>query len=136
MQKKLSSNLLKQNCYIRSTVDECENSSDYSEKTYVSIDEVVTNNGVHLVEKSVPYPITPQYVNSFVDSSDYRRDPVNAVLNAPHRQNLGDISGIQDICGFDFITAQKMYQALKAKFETLKSSPQPGDNDSTNSEAK
>lgn len=128
MQKKLSSNLLKQNCYIRSTVEECDKCSDYSEKSYVSIDEVVTNNGVHLVEKTVPYPITPQYVNSFVDSSDYRRDPVNAVINAPRRQNLGDISGVQDICGFDFVSAQKLYQALKTKFETPKATPQPVDN--------
>lgn len=134
MQKKLSSNLLKQNCYIRSTVDECDKCTDYSEKSFVTIDEVVTSNGVHIVENSIPYPITPQYVNSFVDSSDYRRDPVNAVLNAPRRQNLGDITGIQDICGFDFISAQKLYQALKTKFETPKAMPQSDNNATTKTE--
>ncbi len=129
MQKKIFTNILKQNCYIRDCVEEKEVSTDYIDKFYTSVDEVVTSNGVKLVENQVPYPITPQYVNSFVDSSDYRRDPVNAVINAPKRQNLGDISGIQDICGFDFITAQKLYQALKTKFETSKATPQPGDND-------
>lgn len=135
MQKKLPSNVLKQNCFIRDCVEEKEVSTDYSDKTYTSVDEVVTSNGVKLVENQVPYHITPQYVNSFVDSSDYRRDPVNAVLNAPRRQNLCDITGIQDICGFDFITAQKMYQALKAKFESPKATSQPVEN-STNSEVK
>lgn len=135
MQKKLSSNLLKQNCYIRDCVEEKVVTTDYSDKTYTSVDEVVTSNGVKLVENQVPYHITPQYVNSFVDSSDYRRDPVNAVINAPRRQNLGDITGIQDICGFDFVSAQKLYQALKTKFETPKATPQPVENP-TNSEVK
>ena len=128
MQRKIPTNVLKQNCFIRDCVEEAESVTDYSDKTYTSVDEVVTSNGIKLVENQVPYHITPQYVNSFVDSSDYRRDPVNAVVNAPRRQNLGDISGIQDICGFDFITAQKLYQALKSKFEAPKAMSQPNEN--------
>lgn len=134
MQRKIQSNVLKQNCFVRDCVEEKEVFTDYADKTYTSVDEVVSSNGIKLVENQVPYHITPQYVNSFVDSSDYRRDPVNAVLNAPKRQNLGDISGIQDICGFDFISAQKLYQALKTKFETSKAMPQPVDNATTKTE--
>lgn len=120
MQRKIQSNVLKQNCFLRDCVEEREHLSDYSDKSYTSIDEVVTNHGVEVVENQVPYPITPQYVNSFVDSSDYRRDPVNAIVNAPKRQNLGDVSGLQTICDLDFSTAQKLYQSLKTKFEAPK----------------
>lgn len=122
MQRKIQSNVLMQNCYIRDSVLEDEHITDYGDKNYISLDEIVTGKGVEIVENKVPYHVTPQYVNSFVDSSDYRRDPVNAVLNAPRRQNLGDISGVQEICGFDFLTAQKLYNALKSKFEASASS--------------
>lgn len=135
MQRKIQSNVLKQNCFLRDCVEEREHLSDYSDKTFTTIDEVVTNNGVKLVENQVPYHITPQYVNSFVDSSDYRRDPVNAVVNAPKRKNLGDISGVQTLCDIDFISAQRLYQSLKSKFETPKETSS-SDATNINSEAK
>lgn len=119
-QRKVVSNVLKQNCYIRDCIPIEDVSSEYSDKTFKSLTETQTSKGIDINFVDVPYPITPQYVNSFVDSSDYRRDPVNAVANGVKRTNLGDVSGLQDVLGLDFVSAQKLYSALKRKFEAPK----------------
>ena len=66
-------------------------------RKYFELVDVVAEDGSRketFVEKD--YPITPEYVTSFLASSDFRQDPVGAVNRAPLRQNLGDISKLQE----------------------------------------
>lgn len=122
MQKKIVTNLLQQNCYIRESVPNVNNFTDYGDKVYNSLVEKPTKNGFEVKIEAFPYPITPQYVNSFVDSADYRRDPANAIANAPKRTNLGDVTELQSVVNMDFTTARKLYNDLKSKFENVSAS--------------
>lgn len=119
-QRKVPCNVLKQNCYIRDCVSLNDDKSVYDDRTFKSLEEKQTISGIDIEVVDVPYPITPQYVNSFVDSADYRKDPVSAINNGHHRTNLGDVSGLQNVLGMDFGTAQKLYFELKKKFEAPK----------------
>lgn len=118
--KKVSvpTNLIRQNCYLRFTSEasSLDLKSGYSDSQYVSLDEKVTDKGLEIEYNSYPYPITPQYVNSFVDSADYRRDPLNAISNGVKRSNLGDVTSVQDISSMDTQEARVLYDQLSAKF--------------------
>lgn len=110
----LKTNLLQQNCYVRDvTVN--SSSNGVSVDSFESVDEVVTEKGVELVYSTNDYPITPQSVNSYVDSVDYRRDPVAAVANGHQRQNLGDITDVQKIAAMDMESARALYAQLSEK---------------------
>lgn len=115
------SNLLQQNCYVRDvtrTIDLKSPSSSDSE--YLSLDEVVDDGGVKIVKNPVPYHITPEYVNSFADSADYRRDPVGAISNGVVRKNLTDCTDFQKILSMDSSAQLDLYNQLKAKFSKSK----------------
>lgn len=121
---RVQSNLLQQNCFVRDVVRKVDLKSENSDSCFVSLDEVSSENGVSFVPHKYPYPITPQYVNSFVDSSDYRRDPVSAINNGIKRQNLGDVSSIQSVLDMDSSLQRSIYEQLSAKFaQSVKSQP-------------
>lgn len=122
---RVQSNLLQQNCFVRDVTRRNDFVQSSSPETFVSIDEVVTKDGVKLVEKEYPYPITPQYVNSFVDSSDYRKDPFSAINNGNNRVNLGDIRDLQDVASMDMEHARSLYSQLVAKFSSKPDDPKP-----------
>lgn len=67
-----------------------------TKKTYSVLERQALPNGFveEIVEKD--YPINSASVTSYVEASDYRNDPVQAIANAPKRVNLGDISGVQE----------------------------------------
>lgn len=111
---KVVSNLLQQNCYVRDVTRADDLRSSDVRSKFSSIDEVVTSKGVELKRVVLDYPITPQYVQSFVDSSDYRRDPLQAISNAPKRSNLGDISDIQKI---DISSIKDLLSELNSKID-------------------
>lgn len=111
---KVVSNLLQQNCYVRDVIRADDLRSSDVRSKFSSIDEVVTSKGVELKRVVLDYPITPQYVQSFVDSSDYRRDPLQAISNAPKRSNLGDISDIQKI---DISSIKDLLSELNSKID-------------------
>lgn len=116
---RLQSNLLQQNCFVRDVVrldTDCSLCDQPS--TYVSLDEVVSSDGVKLVETSNPYPITPDYVNSFAEGSEYRLDPLNALNNSVKRRNLGDVRGIQDISNMDNDQLVSLFEQLKSRFSS------------------
>lgn len=97
MNKRVQSNLLEQNVYVRDARDFPDLRDDYLIDSYVSLDSKVEDMGV--VENFVvnPYPITPESVNSYADSADYRSDIVSA-MNAPARgRNIGDVSIYQQV---------------------------------------
>lgn len=122
------SNLIQQNCYVRNMcVSEDLKSDGSSESSYYSLDEVQTDDGVSFKKNLYPYPITPSYVNSFVDSSDYRRDPVNAIVNGRSGSNLGDCRDFQNIMSMDSASLSKLYLQLQKKFSAVKPVANPVD---------
>lgn len=120
--KRIQSNLLQQNCFVR---DVCVASDlqHVSSDKFCSIDEKVDEGGVHIEKNEYPYPITPDYVNSFVESSDYRRDPFSAVLNSVKGNNLGDVRSMQDISSMDTEQARSLYKQLSERFSASSVAP-------------
>lgn len=88
--------------------------SKRTRKYFELVDEVKEDGSrlEHLVEKD--YPVTPEYVTSFLNSSDYRQDPVGAINRAPQRSNLGDISKLQEALGLDTETARHLLREFRA----------------------
>lgn len=113
---RVQSNLLQQNCFVRDVSRAVDLKSDDTPVSYVSIDEEVTPSGTKVEFNSYPYPITPQYVNSFVDSSDYRRDPANAVANGVKKSNFGDVRSLQSLSQMDTDSQRALYEELSSKF--------------------
>lgn len=114
--KRLHSNLLQQNVYVR----DCSLGSDIegnkSGSTFVTLNENITDKGLEQSFEEVPYPITPESVASYASSCDYKVDPV-AAFNAPSRGvNLGDVSALQEVGSMDSETARALYEQLSAKF--------------------
>lgn len=64
---------------------------------YYSLDRFSDGDSVKDVMTEHDYPITPEYVESFQASTDYRNDVQSAVLNPP-RGSYADLTGIQDVC--------------------------------------
>lgn len=124
---RIQSNLLQQNCFVRD-VSRCDDlCSNDSESDFVSLDEVVQSDGIKLVPSLHPYPITVDSVNSQVESSDYRNDPVGAIARSVPRHNLGDIRGVQDLFSMDPVAARALYDSLSLKFSSPAGNP-PADN--------
>lgn len=132
----IPSSLIQQNCFVRDVVRLVDAPISSSSEQYVSLDEVVTDTGVQLRETVVNYPITPQYVNSFVDSSDYRKDPFSSVVQSSKGSNLGDIRDIQNISSMDSSQARELFNQLKARFSQSENSVSQSENSISSSEVK
>lgn len=113
----IKTNLLKQNCFLRECVS-CPVAFKRQPGQYESLDEVSSSNGIELKPTVNDYPITPQYVNSFVDSSDYRRDPLAAIANGRGGVNLGDMRQIQEVASMDMEHAKALYNQLAERFKS------------------
>lgn len=119
--KRIQSNLLQQNCYVRDVLS-CEDlQSVSSDQFYESVDESTLSSGIKINHTIHTYPITVDYVNSFVESSDYRVDPLNAISNGVHKQNLGDVGLFQQVASMDMEQASALYKQLQAKFSQAQS---------------
>lgn len=114
---RIQSNLLQQNCFVRDVTRKVDIQGSVPD-FFESLDEVVTDKGIELKRSVEPYPITPQYVSSFADSSDYRKDPLQAISSGVNRQNLGDISDVQRVAALDFSDARALYERLKKQFDS------------------
>lgn len=119
---RVQSNLIQQNCFVRDCSQKSILEPVASDKVFLSLDEKPSENGVSFELNEYPYPITPEYVSSFADSTDYRRDPANAVANGVKRPNLGDIRSIQDLSKLDTSVQRAIYDSLQAKFSAQSSS--------------
>lgn len=76
-------------------------------------EELPTGYQENVIEKD--YPINSESVSSYIESSDYRNDPAQAIANAPKRVNLGDISGVQEFIKNNPVEATKQYADVLAK---------------------
>lgn len=112
--KQIKVNTLRQNCFA----SECREASvstvshDYKIKKYQSLEKHILPNGMTFDLEEVDYPITPESVTSYVDSADYRRDPLGAIASAPKRVNLGDISQVQDFIKENPQEAIRLYRSV------------------------
>lgn len=129
---RVQSNLLQQNCYVRDVTRAVDLKSPApAESSYLSLDEVVEDTGVKIIKTPVPYPITPDYVASFADSADYRRDPAGAIANGVAKPNLKDCTDFQSIMAMDSSAQLALYKQLQDKFSKAKvvSNDKPVSND-------
>lgn len=118
----LKTNLLQQNCFVS---DMCRGvvPTHLDNSKYVSLDEVTTEKGIELRETVNDYPITPEYVDSFAESADYKSDVAGAIAKGSSRPNLGDISSMQKVLSMDTEQARALYTQLSERF-AQKSTPQ------------
>lgn len=93
-------NLLQQDVYVRDFVSPFDEKRDYLQDDYVSMDLTVRSApdaaSVDVFSKQ-PYPITPEYVNSYADGTNYRLDVSQAVSRPAPGVNLGDVAAMQDL---------------------------------------
>lgn len=115
--KQVFSNVLKQNVYVRDCVDAFDLRFGNPRCKYYSLDDVVEGDGVRQVVTEQEYPVTPESVNSYRDSCDYRLDPAGAIARGEKRQNLGDVRQMQEVMSMDAEQAAAQYAALKQRFE-------------------
>lgn len=125
-----------QSCYaVRQNMDLSVIPAHLKNKTrekYNTLERKALSNGYveEVVEKD--YPINSESVTSYLESSDYRNDPAQAVANAPKRVNLGDISQVQDFVRENPVQAvgqyaeilQKVADYFKAQSKTPTAQPQ------------
>lgn len=88
-----------------------------SSTDYYELRARVGGNAVYEELVKVPYPVTPESVSSYENSTDYKRD-VESAVNSPARgTNLGDVVDMQRILSMDRIDAQKLIAELNGKYE-------------------
>lgn len=123
---RIRSNLLEQNVYIRDVTTK-SSSGLVSSDTYFSLEERVVKDGIKQELVEYPYPITPASVDSYLESSDYRRDPLSALNSKPRGVNLGDIRSLQEFDSLDVASKQALFAQLREKFSSVGSeAPTPG----------
>ncbi|WGL31091.1 hypothetical protein [Dipodfec virus UOA04_Rod_715] len=130
--KKVSSNLLKQNCYLRDVTPVVDVPSSDTDLKYISLDVIQTENGQEIRETVNSYDITPERVLSYLDSTDYKTDPLSN-LNLPARGfNLGDISAIQELLN----DPERLRNSLELLSNLQKTSAESTSNSVTETESK
>lgn len=109
--------MIQANVYQLDTCESCPVEVDSAMK-YESLVRTQTDCGYEERVEEFDYPITPESVNSYLDSCDYKSDPLGNLARSSARQNLGDVSDIQNIASMDMDTARAMYRELLAKLST------------------
>lgn len=114
----LKSQLLQQNVFLRDAVPAYDLKKGNDPKEYYDVfeEDVIDKDGCPIhreVMKKVPYPHTPESVQSFESSTDYKIDPSNA--RRPGGVNLGDISAVQSLFHSDTAAQNPEYQELLKK---------------------
>lgn len=104
-------------------------------KTYNTLERKALPNGYCEEVKSKDYPVNSESVSSYIESSDYRNDPAQAIANAPKRVNLGDISQVQEFVRDNPVQAVGQYAEVlqkvadyfkaQAKSKSKVAAPQP-----------
>lgn len=88
-------------------------------KKYYELREISTDNGIYEKLVEVDYPITPDYVKSFANSTDYRND-IESALNSPAPgANLGDMTDLQAIACMDMSAVKELQEKLSARVKEL-----------------
>lgn len=116
--KRVESNLIKQNCYVRDVVPPHDVRTVYkSDESYPILETKTVDNGIRDEISFKPYPITPEYVNSFADSCDISRDLASAATNVRHDANLGDVREAQKLASLSLSDIRRIISDLQEKAE-------------------
>lgn len=83
-------------------------------ETYFELQTKEAPNGIVQELVEVEYPITPESVKSFVEETDYKKNPELLQANAG-RKNLGDVTAMQDLQKLDMSAMRAQISALSAK---------------------
>lgn len=87
--------------------------------TYLELRQIQTSNGIVEEYVEVDYPITPDYVKSFANSTDYRND-IERAMNEPARGvNMGDMTDLQDIVNMDMSAVKDLQAKLAERVKQL-----------------
>ena len=84
-------------------------------KKYNTLERKSLPNGYCEELQRKDYPINSESVSSYVESSDYRNDPAQAIANAPKRVNLGDVSQVQEFVRDNPVQAVGQYADILQK---------------------
>lgn len=85
-------------------------------ETYFELQTKEAPNGLIQELVEVEYPITPESVKSFVEDTDYKKNPELLQANAG-RKNLGDVTSMQDLQKMDMSAMRAEISALSAKLD-------------------
>lgn len=85
--------------------------------SYTILEKKELPNGYTVNIEERPYPINSDTVTSYIESSDYRRDPLGFAANSVKRVNLGDISQLQDFMRTNPQEAVRLYKSVGEKLE-------------------
>lgn len=117
---KLTTNLINAEIYANSPQLVSGVKGNRTPSKYREVVEVRDDNGMHFETVERDYPITADYVNSFADAANYKKD-ISSALNAPKKTNLGDISSVQEILQSDSRDILQQIDDLKKRvLETQK----------------
>lgn len=134
--KKVYSNVLQQNCFVRQIAPLFDKKSKFIDSDFWQLDREVTPDGYR--EKLVKYPhkVTPDSVNSYADSTNYRIDTENFVLGSGRNYQSADVRAIQDIASMDSEQARvyldELQSRINAALEKIKKSPSNDDGNGGN----
>ncbi len=132
--KRIRCNLLEAEVYVRFPVCIINGKPV---RRYCELQETPCNNGVIENYVQVDYPVTPESVNSYADSADYKKNP-EVITKAVPRQNLGDITELQKVLSQDVSAMRDMLQrsqeVAKKLEEIKKATPAPTPTDDTEKE--
>lgn len=102
----------------------------YSCPEYETIVEKITDDGIRLEFVKAKYPYTQDYVNSFLDSTDYRLN-LDSSLAASPRGNFQDISDLQRFASMSSSEQMSILEQVRKDYSELlkaaSSSIQPPD---------
>lgn len=119
--KKVSSGLLKNNCFLKDAYSFVDLKTQYPKKQFESYDVVqeIGEDGMPVSKHKLTlhdYEITPESVDSQVQAADYRNDVAGAIAKAKPGKNLGDVSSMQDIMSMDDADALQLMEQLQVRF--------------------
>lgn len=122
--KKIQSNVIaiSDGIVVRPAVDL---RTKYLPKKYIELRQKVVSNGIVEEIVEVDYPVTPESVKSFSESTDFKRD-LNGNLKTG-RANLGDCTDLQSILNMDSENARRAYSRLQDTINAVNNSANPVD---------
>lgn len=113
--------LLQQNVYMVYPDAPCvDQKNTYDGLSYITIDRLPTSDGLGVQDtfSEVPYPITPESVQSYADSCDYINNPDALATHSQHF--YGDITDFQRVQAMDDNEMQAVMSDLQSKLDILR----------------
>lgn len=111
--RRLECNLIKQNVYVRDFVAPYDVPVELVSQ-YPELKREDTQFGFEEKVVVSDYPITPETVNSYAETADYRNN-LQEALNSPSRgKGLGDIRDLQDLQNLDTSVIRERLASLNA----------------------